>query len=94
MKKHAEKSDKNPPHPVLPRAGVDAGDPQRPHVALLGPAVPRRVLQGLLDALARDANAVACPAAEARREPEHGLLVHRSSFFLLQEREKKEREKC
>ena len=63
---------------MLPRAGVDAGDPQRPHVPLLRPAVPRRVLQGLLDALAGDADAVASPAPEAGGELEDGLLVHRS----------------
>lgn len=64
---------------MLPRAGVDAGNPQAAHVSLLGAPVARRVLQGALDALAGDADAVACAAAEARGELEDGLLVH--SFF-------------
>src|SRR5882672_7518933 len=57
------------------RGGVDAGDPERAEIALLGAAIPIRVLAGLDDGLLRSAEYLAAGVVVALRLAQNFLVT-------------------
>ena len=61
--------------PELARGGVDAGDPERAEVALLGAAIAVRILAGLDDGLLRSAEYLAAGVVVALRLAQNFLVT-------------------